>query len=474
VRLDHAVGEDTDVRRAEGSLMLVAVKEPWLTEQMGRVTRWYRATRDGTSAADPQAIYARTLLGRGEWRFPVLRGVVTAPTLDSDGRILATPGFDTASGLLLDFAADLFPPVPDAPTYDDARAALAALAHPLRGFPFVTDAARSVALSAMLTALVRPSLRTSPLHGYDAPTAGTGKSMLAVAAGLLATGCRPPAMSQGKSDEEDEKRLSTVLFAGDPVIYIDNCERPIAGDFLCSMLTEETVQARILGYSERRLLPATALVLASGNNLAFAGDTARRAVVCRLDAEVERPDTREFDFDVHAEIRATRAALVVAGLTVLRAYAVAGRPVRLTPMGSFNDWEWIRGALVWLGCADPADTRAAIFDNDPRKSDLLEIMDLWASSIGTTEFVEVAAIPVRADAEPDIDLHGARALRDKLVEVGCRGGKWSGTSVGRWLTRHKDRVVGGRSFVCRAGGGHVMAWRLMERETNGQPRLTGT
>ena len=43
-------------------------------------------------------------------------------------------------------------------------------------------------------------------------------------AGLLATGCRPPALSQGKSPEEDEKRLSTVLFAGDPVIHIDNCE----------------------------------------------------------------------------------------------------------------------------------------------------------------------------------------------------------------------------------------------------------
>ena len=165
---------------------------------------------------------------------------------------------------MLHFPADRFPPIPQTPTRDDALAALARLSHPLRAFPFVSDAAKSVALSAFLTALVRPSLRTSPLHGYDAPTAGTGKSLLAVGAGLLATGYRPPAMSQGKSDEEDEKRLSTVLFAGDPVIYIDNCERPISGDFLSSMLTEEEVQARILGFSERRLLPTKSLVLASG------------------------------------------------------------------------------------------------------------------------------------------------------------------------------------------------------------------
>lgn len=34
-------------------------------------------------------------------------------------------------------------------------------------------------------------------------------------------------MSQGKSAEEDEKRLSTLLMAGDSVIVLDNCERAI-------------------------------------------------------------------------------------------------------------------------------------------------------------------------------------------------------------------------------------------------------
>ena len=181
--------------------------------------------------------------------------------------------------------------MPVAPTRDDAEAALGTLLRPLRGFPFVNAAAaRSVVLSALLTALVRRSLRSAPLHGFDAPTAGTGKSLLAELVGLLATGVRPPAMSQGKSEDEDEKRLSTVLFAGDPVIHIDNCERALVGDFLCSMLTQEVVQARVLGYSERRVLPSTALVLASGNNLTCVGDVSRRTVVCRLDAEVERPD----------------------------------------------------------------------------------------------------------------------------------------------------------------------------------------
>jgi hypothetical protein len=472
-----AVGEPDAVRRVAGSTVLIKVQEPWLLEQMGRTLRWFKSNaRNEVSPADPQPIYARTLLSRGEWTFPVLRAVVTAPVLDRDGRIIAEPGFDVSSGLLLDFPSGSFPSVPASPTKDDAHAGLSRLSAPLRAFPFVDDAAKSVALSAMLTALVRVSLRTAPLHGYDAPAAGTGKSLLAEMVGLIATGFRPPALSQGKSPEEDEKRLSTVLFAGDPVIHIDNCELAVTGDFLCSMLTQEVVQARILGLSERRVLPSTALVLASGNNLTLAGDATRRAVICRLDAGLERPDSRAFDFDCHAEVLASRPELVVAGLTILRAYVVAEKPVNLIPMGSFTDYDWIRGALVWLDCSDPADTRNTILDSDPRKDELLSVMDLWEQGLGA-EPVEVADVSTRADAVvAEGDSAGqskrtaVRVLRDKLIEVACRGA-WSGKSVGWWLRRNKDRVVGGRSFQCESSR-NGQQWRLAKQGAPVQETLS--
>lgn len=451
VRTDRASDDAAAVRRANGSTVISVIHESWLLEQMGQVLHWHKERANGEcSVADPAPLYARTLLARAEWQFPVLRGVVRAPTLDRDGRIIEGPGFDTESGLLLDFEPGMFPPVPVDPTKGEARVALEQLADPLRGFPFGDDASRSVALAAVLTALVRSSLRTAPMHAFDAPTAGTGKSLLAEAVGLLAMGVLPPALSQGKSAEEDEKRLSTVLMAGDPVIHIDNCERPIAGDFLCSLLTQQIVQARILGLSERRVLPSTALVLASGNNLTWAGDASRRAVICRLDAGMERPDTREFDFDCHTEILAARPALVVAGLTVLCAYALADRPVKLTPMGSFADYDWIRGALVWLGCADPADTRQTILDNDPRKDELVTVMDLWAEALGDRR-VEVGEITQLQD-----QLRLVTALQD----AACRGREWSSKSVGWWLRRHKDRVVDGRCFRNAATSEHRQQWWL--------------
>jgi hypothetical protein len=226
------------------------------------------------------------------------------------------------------------------------------------------------------------------------------------------------------------------------------------------MLTQEVVQARILGLSERRILPSTALVLASGNNLVFAGDTSRRAVICRLDAQVERPDTRTFDFDCHAEVLAERPQLVVDALTILLAYHLAGRPCSLQPMGSFADYEWIRGALVWLECADPAETRLSILANDPRKDELILIMEMWEQAFGSMA-IDVAEIERRAlqhGQTPD----AVTLLRNKLVEVCCRSG-WSGKSVGWWLRRNKDRIVGGRSFRCYAEG-RTNTWALAGAE----------
>lgn len=453
---------ESGIKRTPGATVLHSVTGPWLIEQMGQAASWITIRRTPKDEVietphDPFPKYATTLLNRvGHWKFPVLRAVITCPTLDRDGRIIETPGYDPLSALFLDFEHGSFPPIPRSPSKEDAKGALDLLLRPLRGFPWASPQAKSVALSAMLTGLVRPSLRTSPLHGFDAPTAGTGKSLLAEIPGLLAMGVKPPAMSQGKTPEEDEKRLSTILHAGDPVILVDNCEQAITGDFLCSMLTQETVQARILGQSERRILPCTALVLVTGNNLTFAGDISRRSLVCRLDAKEERPDQRKFDFDCQLEVIQSRPALVVAGLTVLLAYHLAGRPADLTPMGSFNDYEWVRGALVWLGEADPAATREAILDSDPRKNELIEIMKLWATVYGNKPVV-IGDISNFALG----DLNG-QALKNALTDIACQNRTWSSKSVGKWMSRNKGKIISGKHFQ-RIEGNHT-AWSLDETQ----------
>src|SRR5262249_56083848 len=112
-------------------------------------------------------------------------------------------------------------------------------------------------------------------------------------------------------------------------------------------------------------------ILATGNNLGIAGDLTRRALLCSLDARCEHPERRSFEFDPIAVARTERGRLVVAALTVLRAWHVAGERIEPPPLGSFEEWSHrIRAPLLWLGQADPCNTTIRVQEDAPRR-DLL-------------------------------------------------------------------------------------------------------
>jgi len=351
----------------------------------------------------------------------------------------------------------VFPAVPEAPTKADAEKAIAVLAKPFRDFCFASEADRSVTLVAVLTALVRPMFPAAPLFAIDAPTAGTGKSLLAETIGVIATGHKPAMLSQGFNGEEDQKRLSSVLMAGDQVIIIDNCDRPIQGDFLCSMLTQERVRPRILGKSEMRTLPTRCLVMATGNNLTLSGDVTRRALICRMDPGMERPDQRQFSFDPRVEARANRPELVMAGLTVLRAYIEAGRPMPRDTIGSFEAWNLVREALLWLGHDDPADTRERILADDPAKAVLLDLLRLRRSALQDRP-VTLSELATMADKQ------GNGPAQDLVAELiaSTRYQHFNARSVGRSLAKHVDRIVGGLVLLSDSDGSGVKSYRVRD------------
>ena len=387
VRLD-ASSDEEGVRRQQGALLIRNVSAPRIREYVIEHVNCVRVVQSKSGPrevpfAPPMSLATHYLAREDRWRLPVLRGIIETPTLRADGSLLATDGYDADSGLLLDTCGVIYPAIPEAPTKEQAGAALAVLKEPLTGFPFVPDdetapgdspsASRSVALSALLTSVCRRTLRSAPLHGFSAPTMGTGKSLLCDVVAMVATGRTAVVMSQGKTEEEDEKRLLGVLMQGDPLLTIDNIERPLSGDSLCSILTQESWQCRLLGENKQIRVPTNVLIMATGNNLAFKGDMTTRAIVCRLDAGIEKPEERRFDVDLKQEIPRRRAELVVAALTVLRAFIVAGRPGldKLTPFGRFETWSnLVRGALVWLGEPDPCTTRGLIAERDPVRNEL--------------------------------------------------------------------------------------------------------
>src|SRR5262249_57574421 len=130
--------------------------------------------------------------GRGKRR--IHRRTPTPRFWGGAGWVGGRPGYDAAGGLLYKPAGRRSPPIPQYPTKAAAGAALQAIDGLIEDFPFVSDADRSVALSAILTALDRHAMVTAPLHGFTSPAAGTGKSLLVDVAAILATGSLTPAI----------------------------------------------------------------------------------------------------------------------------------------------------------------------------------------------------------------------------------------------------------------------------------------
>src|SRR5262249_62284773 len=123
-------------------------------------------------------------------------------------------------------------------------------------------------------------------------------------------------------------------------------------------------------------LPAT--VCATGNTLTIAGDLPRRALLGALDARCEHPERRSFEFDPIAVARTERGRLVVAALTVLRAWHVAGERIEPPSLGSFEEWsQRIRAPLLWLGHADPCNTTIRGQEDDPRRELLAPVIAQW-------------------------------------------------------------------------------------------------
>jgi hypothetical protein len=470
VQLDGSASVEADVARPPGAIVLAEARPRWLREQMMRAAEFlqYDARSNKWVPADPPLDYAQTYIdrvGKG-WRLRALAGFVQAPTLRADGSVLQEPGYDRESRLLYLPGDAAFPLVPDAPTREEAMTALELLEEPFRLFPFVTPADRSVVIAAILTGLVRRSLPASPMFVFDASTAGTGKSYLAECVGIIVTGAKPAHISQGATAEEDEKRLSSVLMLGDQIISIDNCDRAIEGHFLCTMLTQEMVAVRVLGGNEVRKLPSNALVLASGNNVKIVGDVTRRVLVCRIDSGEERPEERQFPFDPRDVCRDRRPEMVSAGLTVLRAYSAAGRPSPLPKIGSFEKWNPVREALVWLGRVDPAETRARVKANDTRHAETLELLEVWHAVHGdkpVTARDVVGFLYSPMDHVDPPERHGHLVLLNKLlVELAGEREQINAKKLGWRLRDLQDRRFG--AYVLRREDGDGRArWRVEKR-----------
>jgi putative DNA primase/helicase len=421
----------------------------YLRDLLCRSAEWTKFTARGNRwvPTDPPLEIASTIIARvGEWKFPSIAGVITTPTMRPDGSLLLEPGYDPQTKLIL-IKPPTMQPIADAPTEKDAREALTLLESLLKEFPFADQVALSVALSALMTPVVRGAFPVAPMHTARAPVASSGKSYLFDLVAAIAIGHPMPVMAAGSSEDETEKRLGAALMIGQPLISIDNVNGELKGDALCQVIERPIVEMRILGKSERVRIEARGTSLfCTGNNIILVGDLCRRVLIATLDPQIERPELREFHNDPMAAVMADRGSYIRAALTICRAYIVAERPGVARPLASFGGWsDTVRSALIWLGKADPVDSMAVARAEDPERAALREMLSVWADVIGIgweeritlRDVIALASETTSAGMGPP----GYRwpALRAAVYAIlGARKDD-EARSLGNWVRRFKGR-----------------------------------
>ncbi|MBV0892785.1 hypothetical protein KTN05_13110 [Paracoccus sp. Z118] len=438
---------------------LHVLTEDSLRYQLGLEFRFLKEARGRSVECElPPAVARQILAIRGRRGLKALEGVLTGPTIRPDGSVLDKPGYDPATRLYLDLPDERCA-IPEKPSLPDAKRALEMLMAPFSQFPFVDNLARGAHLAALLTAAVRPVLHTAPAFGYDAPTAGSGKTLLACSASALVEGTRPDVWPHAKSEEERRKRIMAALLSGARAFIWDN----IVGDFdspaIAALLTGSGFTDRVLGKSEAQRIPNRLFVTMTGNNLVIAGDLMRRVIVCRIDAGTAEPFARTFDSDPLVTCLKERDTLLAAACTLIRARMVL-QPDPLGPgrLAAFEEWDnLVRQTVIWAGrvlepgsYGDPLDLIRVSYADDQDTASLSALLEGLRASFADTAFSakDVLGNIDSADMEAAIeDLGGERALI-------------SARSMGRVLKKCLDRPVSGMRLVARRGNSNCLEYRI--------------
>jgi len=450
-----------EIMRSHGTPVIKAVKSATVLERLCKHARWLRAAKSGDhwNIANPPKDVVSAVCARGQW--PGVRpivGVTTSPMARRDGTILQKAGYDPESGMVYRPNAQ-YPGVPDAPTYADAMRARDSVLEIVRtkkdGFAFAGEQHRSAWLAAFMSILMRGAIDGAmPMFAVDATTQGTGKTKLIKATALAALGIDIAAFPMPRDEDEFRKRVTSILYAGDRCVMIDNVRRPLGGETIEALCTSTTWGDRALGSLQLVKVPNLALWFATGNNIQAAGDMGRRLVRIRLETEHENPDQRT-DFyhkDLLSWVARERHMLVTQALTIVRAWFVSLCPGRDNAKlwGGFEEWSSVVPPMIrWIGMTDPLLARVSHEDYlDIDKMHLIQLHVAWTKLDSKGEGMLVREFLEKLFPEhkgPPDGLDDAREAVEEITRTSGNG-RESSIRLSKFIVHRLGNTVRGRKF----------------------------
>ena len=459
VRTTEAHSDDAIQRSADG-VMLIPATFGWARVKFGELCefqKWAEKQQEWVPVA-PSIEHINTLLDRGSWTvFRPLEAIARAPFLRADGSICDAPGYDPASRTLY-VPSIPFPPILDAPTRDDAAAALARLREPFNEFPWKEGASESAFVSHILAECGRLAMERCPMYFYDAPMAGTGKSTLQEMAARIVHGTEPALRPWVPDEDELRKSLYACLMAGDRSIWFDNVPDGIKvrSAVLEAFLTSAVWKDRKLGESVTTGIANKTVLVASGNNLTPVSALARRSIVIRLDANTEHLRERTFRIaNPRRYVMERRAQMLVDALTIIRAYLVREHlnDAPPTALPSFEEWSRLaRDPIIWLGMPDPVVTQ--LNETDDESQNIGPVFTRLFANFGERTFTAGDMARVVGSLSDENS-----ELSDALMHMGCAE-PTNPTKVGYWLRAAKDKIGDNYKLVHDGHSKVGVRWRL--------------
>ena len=439
------------VTAPDGSPVIQKLTLDRMRYELVRSACWYAGEGEKQRLAPPPERVIKDMLARPDPPLGALQRIVRTPVFTRSGRLLSTPGFDTRDGILyMPISGFDLPPIPKHPSREQIRAALSLLRNELLvDFPFAgpTEFAHAIALFLL------PSVRvfvdgSTPLHAIEKPSPGTGADLLAYSLLYPATGSALSAMTLGGSEIENRRTITATIQNNPAVFLIDNIGH-LDSAALAAVLTTDYHRDRVIGTSQTTNVPVRCVWVSTGNNPTYSKEIARRTVPIRLDAKSEQPWTRSgFRHPNQRQwVSDNRAALIAAGLTLGRAWLVAGRPDGTEELGSYESWSRVIG-----GCLHVAEVPGFLANRDEfhQRSD--------AESDAHPQLCERWHDSYQSDPVGVVDL--LKVIDGIDLGLGDGNPKSRQTAFGCLLRKLRDQRVGPYRVV-HAGKRHgAQIWRL--------------
>jgi hypothetical protein len=324
-----------------------------MRHRLARDIDWYKVTKDGGPVPTPPPLaVVRDMLACPHTPLPILTRIVKAPIFAANGCLETQVGYSAASKTFFAPSAGFsIPAVSPSPSCAEIKKASELLTRDLLGeFPFVGPSEKAHTIAALMCPFARELIQgPTPLHSFEAPTPGTGKTLLVTAITLPALGLTLNALTEARDEDEWRKRLFAKLLSSSDVVLIDNVRRRVDSAALASVLTAfPQWEDRFLGKSEIIAVPVRCTWIMTANNPTFSCEITRRTVRIRLDAKRDQPWLRS-DFKRPRLLEWAmehRSELTWAALTLIQAWIAAGRPSGKQTLGMFEEWAKVMGGIL--------------------------------------------------------------------------------------------------------------------------------